>query len=790
MSKSKMADLFERANVSKYAVSGANGIPAPRDDVPYIGMSKVAQMDSGEWLPDWNEGPPETLPSPPEAFGVPDELPGVEDATSPGGHQIRVVEYTMRPPTEEEEYEGNYYPDEEISDDEMMSVEPDEYDIEDGLTAADLAISRLRDLGTTEFNGRDSFDSADTHFDHYTGERSKRTAFLIGFSSAEIAAVAAGMSGRQASVNGRFVKLGFQFREPFIDTGENVKKPIMTGPRVEKILKRDPTAIPGPVQSWGTKMHKTRGEIPAANPIGAPTYGLPPGVGGEGGAIDLGEGQGRIIQVNQPRGDGGEFSQDPRDWTFQRVTPEGELDTGELSPRNLQVVQDEMERRLEDFMSRTTDASELFNKRMDAFFKPGEEGISNLLSQNFWTNFDRMIYGGSNGIAPIDSGAGRNFIAAIEQRKQEIANIQAGVGTQKQTMMSNDDVENSIFAMQCDALSELTPELWDSNPREYLNALSLLYSGDMDLMRINPLMVGIETERDAAKGIPVDGGESAVRGDLSSESGMGMYPPDVAKMLMMEAETASKNANIPTTFGEWVEKNTKGGREQGVDPLKILMQRWPMVRIGEDAMRRAAMMRKQVRDVSHFRGFTSGKTGFEVPNPLAQLHEKSNYTEEQALLDEMKDALMGMVDLKLGSGMADNSFEQVLVAGPGLVEEMDAKVMRLLELAGQLYSSDRFVTKDERLNATYDRGQATKMEIMLKAMLISQTWKSFLYKRIPEMAEQQGVDPAALEEALVGGSLEGETTASIRSGYMRVADMADEIGCFGLADAIETMLGV
>lgn len=800
MATSKLHILFDRMGMSKYATCEA-GLPISTD--PTIGVNRFAQV-----------APPVSR-----------------------GHALRVMETTTAPPTEEEELEGDWYDEGETSSDEMIPVEPDKYDIEEGLTAVDLAVRQLENIGATEFGGYDTFTTPDASLNYRTGESTTTTVALIGFTPEEIAAVAAAMSGRRASVVGRFTRLAFRPIQPFFNFGP-AGDPLWTPTRAKKGLvgtkgNKETPAVPGnpaaiePVLTYTTNDKGDR--VPEAVP--APTLGLQPGAGGPEGAITLPGDRGWISQIGQPKNEAGQYEYGRggmEDWPIQRVTPEGEVGEGPLTPDELDLIAETMAGRKDVFEGKLKTASEKAAGILEPFMRPGEDNLARMLAQNFWTTFDKIVYGGDKGIAPIPGPKARNLVALIEQRQAQIANNNAGIGTQEQMMMSDDQVENSVFAMQCQALGDLTPELWESNPREYLNLLSLLYSGDMELMRINPLKVGIESaqdegmpERDSRTGAPILTGpppereegseawnrwktEKTQRWDaMTADEGMSLYPPMVQQHIQLWVDTANKGANIPKTLGEWVAKNThpRTGDVQGVDPLRIIMQAWPMVRVGEDAMKDAAARRKMIRNVSHFRGFTSGKTQFEVPMPMAQAKEKMNTTSEEELLDTLKRGADRLIAVKLDDRLKGSSFDDVVAAGPAYIDQMDEALMEMASAAGRLTSGDKLVTKDERLNLSYDYGQATKMSIFYIIMLLTKNWKNFLIERLPELAKRQGLDDAAVEQLrqqLSGSVLDVDqqipgqdqtdvqAALSLATGFIRAAIMADELGCYDIADFMES----
>lgn len=108
-------------------------------------------------------------------------------------HKLRIVERTYRPPTEQEEEDGDYYDEGEVTEDYEVEVEPDEWDVEEGVTAVDLAAKAMDELGICEANASHGvprwFDSVDADMDMYTGETSYYSAHLIGFTDEEAVAL-------------------------------------------------------------------------------------------------------------------------------------------------------------------------------------------------------------------------------------------------------------------------------------------------------------------------------------------------------------------------------------------------------------------------------------------------------------------------------------------------------------------------------------------------------------------------------------------------------------------------
>jgi len=487
-----------------------------------------------------------------------------------------------------------------------------------------------------------------------------------------------------------------------------------------------------------------------------------------------------MIGMGVPRTEEGTYSEDPEQWSPEVIGPGGEYQDGETTPDDLASITDQYMKKADDFEKQTTLASETFNKRMRDWTQDeaGRPSVARLLSQNFWSTFDKTIYGGAEGVAPADAGDGRNILAAIDHRLNAIADIKAGVDVRR-LAQGGDELRGQVLEMQTDALASLTDQLWQSNPQSYMRNLSLVYSGDPDLMMINPLGIG-EGEAVAEGGTPIER-DQTLGGGGGGERGYEVYPAPLAKMFDAYQETANANANIPQTMEEWIRKNTRPERpEQGVNPLDMLKQKWPLIELGPEAMHRAAWMRKQVRDTSHFYGLTSPKTNFEVPMPEAQLHHVEDYGEEVNRLMGLKEALMRMIEIKQSAGMEGNTWEQVS-SKPGLVEAMDDATTNTLLMAGQLYGSDRFVTKDERMSAAYDVGQATKMEIFGKILFLAQAWKAFLAHRMPQLVKEQGIDPSEIGLGVL---------SAITEGFVRLASMSDEIGNHGFADVIDGSLVV
>jgi len=94
-------------------------------------------------------------------------------------HQLRIIE-TVR----DQDCE-----DVEVLEDNVIDVEPDEYDIEDGVTAVDLAFKRLDEYGACQPNDTHNaprwFNSVDPDIDKYTGEVTEVSVHLIGFTEQE-----------------------------------------------------------------------------------------------------------------------------------------------------------------------------------------------------------------------------------------------------------------------------------------------------------------------------------------------------------------------------------------------------------------------------------------------------------------------------------------------------------------------------------------------------------------------------------------------------------------------------
>lgn len=104
-------------------------------------------------------------------------------------HQLRIIETTIQPPTEQEEIDGDWYDEGEVTDDYLTDVEPDEGDIEEGITAVDLAEKFLSEHGASEPNCSrgtpDWFNTPDEDVDMYTGESTVTSIHLIGFTEQE-----------------------------------------------------------------------------------------------------------------------------------------------------------------------------------------------------------------------------------------------------------------------------------------------------------------------------------------------------------------------------------------------------------------------------------------------------------------------------------------------------------------------------------------------------------------------------------------------------------------------------
>ena len=259
----------------------------------------------------------------------------------------------------------------------------------------------------------------------------------------------------------------------------------------------------------------------------------------------------------------------------------------------------------------------------------------------------------------------------------------------------------------------------------------------------------------------------------------------LTRMFEAYVETARKGTVIPENMQQWIEKNSYSAREQGVDPMDMLRQKWPMIDVSPEALHRAAWMKKHVRDVSHYSGFMSPKTQFEKAMPTAQLHEIRDYGDELKALQSLKDNLMTMASVKQQSGLEGASFRDVMDKSPQLVQDMDHSLNAALKTLGKLYGGDRFVTKDQRLNPAYDVGEATKMEIFGKGLFLAQAWKAFLSRSIPAMLEEQGILP---QEIGLLSDLDA-IRASVARGITRFASAVDAFGNPDAADIIDRLLG-
>lgn len=555
-------------------------------------------------------------------------------------------------------------------------------------------------------------------------------------------------------------RVAIEFVPPLYEGGPH-KDPVYTPSRLTKMQQKH-EAVPEALQDW-TEVEQRGKMVPQLRGIERPTYVVDPSVGGEPG-FPLPSGA-RAIGLDIPRTEEGTYSEDPSTWSPSVISPGGAFVPGGQwdEPGDLDALTEQYMERAEDFRGRMTEASETFNRRMKDWTVPvpGKPTVVQLLASNFWVNVDRVLYGGARDTLEDDQGdqfsvealsgsGGRNLMAAIEHRMNAIAQIQAGVDSRR--VAAGDEVQRRVLDMQTDALASLTGELWHSNPNEYMRNLSLVYGGDADLISINPLEID--------------------------------YPDELKAMIDAWLQTAASNANIPTTMDEWIQKNTQSAREQGVDPRDMLSQAWPLIDVGPEAMHRATWMRKHIRDVSHFQGFTSPKTQFEVGRPGAQLFEVEDYGDEINLLKALQEAVARVVELKSSSGIGSFTM-QTLLENPQLVEAMDEAVMQLLTIAGQLYGSDRFVTKDERMNPAYDVGTATKMEIFGKALFIAQAWQAFS-SRFRGLGEPGG-GPSGVPED-VGEHL--SAIGPVGGGFARVASMSDAIGSPDVADEFDRALAI
>jgi len=553
-------------------------------------------------------------------------------------------------------------------------------------------------------------------------------------------------------------RVAVDFAPPLYEGGPH-KNPVITPSRLTK-MQQKLQAVPEPLQDW-TEVESRGKMVPQLRGIERPTYVVDPAVGGEPG-FPMPSGA-RAVGLDIPRTEEGTYSEDPSTWQPSVISPEGSFVPGGQwdEPGDLDALTQQYMERADDFESRMTGASQTFNKRMKDWTVPvpGKPTVVQLLAQNFWTNIDRVLYGGARDVLEDDEGnefsvealsgsGGRNLMAAIEHRLNAIAQIQAGVDSRRAA--AGDDVQRQVLDMQTDSLASLTGELWKSNPNDYMRNLSLVYGGDADLISINPL--GID------------------------------YPDELERMVDAWIETAQANANIPTTMDEWIRKNTQTAREQGVDPRDMLSQKWPLIDVGPEAMHRAVWMKKHIRDVSHFQGFTSPKTQFQQARPTAQLFEIEDYGDEVNRLKALQEAVVRTVELKAGSGSPDFKM-QTLVQNPQLVGAMDEAVNQMLTLAGQLYGSDRFVTKDERMNPAYDVGTATKMEIFGKALFIAQAWNAFR-SRFAGLGAGQG----SVEGGEEGGFGPTSSIGPMGGGFARVAAASDAMGVPEVADEFDRAL--
>lgn len=112
-------------------------------------------------------------------------------------HSIEFTETTTQPSTEQEELDGDWYDEGSETEREVVSVEPDKYDLEEGLTAVDLAVRLLEDRDVMQPNcttGRPRwYTSVDDDVNCVSGERTSTSAHLIGFTDDEEDAVAAAL---------------------------------------------------------------------------------------------------------------------------------------------------------------------------------------------------------------------------------------------------------------------------------------------------------------------------------------------------------------------------------------------------------------------------------------------------------------------------------------------------------------------------------------------------------------------------------------------------------------------
>ena len=203
-------------------------------------------------------------------------------------------------------------------------------------------------------------------------------------------------------------------RAPLFPADARSKRNIFEGPRLTKMHEKE-QGVPGQFQNW-TEVQQKKGPVQQLSPLRAPAYGVDPEFGGEPG-YPLPSG-GRVIGLDLPKTEDGAYD-DPSVGTPEIMQGGGEVSGDWASPEDAQSFIGQYLEKLEDFESRTTIASKKFNDVNRDWLEDSADrpSVGRLLSQNFWSTFDRAIYGGTGGIQPIDTGEGRNMMAAIDHRQ-------------------------------------------------------------------------------------------------------------------------------------------------------------------------------------------------------------------------------------------------------------------------------------------------------------------------------------------------------------------------------------
>jgi hypothetical protein len=110
-----------------------------------------------------------------------------ENEFDQGGDKRITISYRV---SDEESTELGDYKEQGWKDQEGVSMVPDEYDLEDGITAVDKAVDFLKDNGATEassshFNNHVWYSTTDADVDYGSGEETYYDYHLKGFSNEE-----------------------------------------------------------------------------------------------------------------------------------------------------------------------------------------------------------------------------------------------------------------------------------------------------------------------------------------------------------------------------------------------------------------------------------------------------------------------------------------------------------------------------------------------------------------------------------------------------------------------------